>query len=172
MFDTRRVLERVDLLLEELMELRSRGPHFRIRHRFCANSDECLPGEEILTVSLVHRSREYWLPLSLPLRVLFDYLARHSRFPQSAAQIEAGVRSDPFSMQLASNVMQFDRTFRTIPRSYVRVYIQRMRAAMDTAFSGAQLAIDSASVLLSERTVMNEVGYRLKAPVDFLHSSF
>jgi hypothetical protein len=167
--DTLRVIEKVDLLLAELADLRSQGPHFRIRHRFHASPRECLPGEEILSVSLVHRSQEHWLPLSLSLRVLFDYMARYSRFPQSAAQIEAGVRTDPFFLQHVSNVMQCDRCIRRIPRSYVRVYIERMRKAIARAFSDAGCAFDVASVLLIETTAMNEVGYRLKAHFDWLH---
>jgi len=49
---------------------------------------DCLPGEEIVAVSLMYRGREYHLQLSLALRMLFDFLARHSRLPQSARQIE------------------------------------------------------------------------------------
>jgi hypothetical protein len=165
-----RVLDRVDLLLAELVELRSRGPHFRIRHRFWMNLDECLPGEEILSVSLVHRDREYWLPLSLPLRILFDYLARHSRFPQSAAQIETGIREDPFSIQHASNVAARSRFTRGIPRSHVRVYVERLRIAFQQSFREADLPREPREVLLSEKTVMNEIGYRLVASVDWVHT--
>jgi hypothetical protein len=164
------VLEKVDLLLAELAELRSRGPHFRIRHRFSLPATRCLPGEEILSICLVHRSREYCLPLPLALRILFDYLARHSRFPQSAAQIEAGIRADPFSMQHAGNVVAGVGFIRMVPRSYVRVYIDRTRKAIGMAFNDTGCAIDVTSVLLSETTAMNEVGYRLKASVDWVHS--
>lgn len=171
MSDIRTVLEKFDLLLAELAELRSRGPYFRIRHRFSAHSGRCLPGEEVLSVSLVHRNQEHWLPLSLSLRILFDYLARHSRFPQSASQIEAGIRFDPFSMQHAINSRKSKELLRSIPRSYIRVYIMRTRLALQTAFASAGLHIDPASVLASERTTMNETGYRLKAAVDWVHAA-
>src|ERR1035441_9704188 len=96
------LLHYIDLLFAEMAELRSSGPHFRIYHRFRKPGTDCAPGEEILAVCLVHRGREYHLRLSLALRILFDYLARHSRFPQSASQIAAGVRADRFSAQHAA----------------------------------------------------------------------
>lgn len=169
--DRNLILEKVDLLLAEAAELRARGPYFRIYHRFHRPSLglRCAPGEEISAVCLVYRGKECRLPLSLSLRILFDYLARHSRLPQSAAQIEAGIRADPFSMQHAANAMRCGQLTRKLPRSYVRVYIERMRVALERAFSRAKLPLDTGHVLFSERTVMNEAGYQLRATFSWTH---
>jgi hypothetical protein len=167
------ILEKVNLILAEIAELRERGPHFRIHHRFHRpDLGDCAPGEEIVAIGLVHRGREYFLPLSLSLRILFEYLVRHSRLPQSAAQIEAGVREDPFSTHHASNAVTQNRLTRSIPRSYVRVYIERLRNALELVFRKAGLPTEPHMVLLSEETVMNEVGYRLVATADWVHSKF
>jgi hypothetical protein len=163
------LLHYIDLLFAEIAELRSSGPHFRIYHRFRIPGTDCAPGEEILAVCLVHHGREYHLRLSLALRILFDYMARHSRFPQSASQIEAGVRADRFSARHASAVMERGKPTRSIPRSCVKVYIERLRSALEIAFREAGLLMDPHAVLLSQETVMNEVGYRLKASFEWLH---
>jgi hypothetical protein len=165
------LLHNVDLLLAELAELRSSGTHFRIQHRFRKPGTDCAPGEEILAVCLVHRRREHILRLSLALRILFDYLARHSRLPQSAAQIEAGIRADRFYTQHTATVMRNEKFTRNIPRSYVRVYIERLRLALEIAFQEAGLPMSSSAVLLSQETVMNEVGYRLKASFEWVHTN-
>lgn len=149
--------------------MRSRGPHFRIYHRFRRPGTDCSPGEEIFAVCLVYRAREYGLPLSLALRILFDYLARHSRWPQSAAQIEAGIRTDRFYTQHAATVMAREKLTRDIPRSYVRVYIERLRLAIKSTFGKVGLQVSPHDVLLSEETVMNETGYRLKATCEWEH---
>jgi hypothetical protein len=163
------VLEKVELLLAELTELRSQGPHFRIHHRFHKPATDCLPGEEVLAVCLVHRGREYSLHLSLALRLIFDYLARHPRFPQSAAQIEAGIRADCFYKKHGTATMGTGKLTRSIPRSYVRVYIDRLRTAMGRTFDQAGFEMDPATVLVSHTTAMNEVGYQLRATLEWVH---
>jgi hypothetical protein len=163
------VLEKVDLLLAELADLKARGPHFRIHHRFRKPGMPCAPGEEILAVCLVHRGQEYCLPLSLALRILFDYLARHSRLPQSAAQIEAGIRADRFYSQHSTAVMGKEKFTRGVPRSYIRVYIERLRSTLERVFLEADLLVDAHVVVIAEETVMNELGYRLKAVCEWLH---
>jgi hypothetical protein len=167
------VLEKVDLILTEIAEIRLRGPHFRIFHRFHSSHlrTACAPGEEVFAVCLIHLGREYFLPLSLSLRILFDYLARHSRFPQSAAQIEAGIRNDPFSMQHAHNALAQVRFTRSFPRSFVRIYVERLRRALEQAFREAGVLTESYAILRSEKTVMNEVGYRLIAHADWVHTT-
>jgi hypothetical protein len=152
-----------------MAELRSSGPHFRIYHRFRKPGTDCSPGEEILAVCLVDHGREYHLKLSLALRILFDYLARHSRFPQSASQIEAGVRADRFSAQHAAAVMSASASTRSISRSCVKVYIERLRKALEMVFRETSLQIAARAVLLSQQTVMNEVVYRLKASFEWTH---
>jgi hypothetical protein len=164
------ILEKVDLLVAELMELRTRGPHFRICHRFHKPGTVCAPGEEILAVCLVHRGQEYSLRLSLALRILFDYLARHSRFAQSATQIEVGIRADRFYTNHAELTFGTNAPIRRIPRSYVRVYMERLRLALEGASCEANLMIERRAVLVSERTVTNEVGYRLRARIEWIHT--
>src|ERR1035441_2466704 len=163
------LLHYIDLLFAEMAELRSSGPHFRIYHRFRKPGTDCAPGEEILAVCLVHRGREYYLRLSLALRILFDFLARHSRFPQSARQIELGIRADDFYERHAVNATRRKPLTRKIPRSAVRVYVARLRRALSLAFKEAGLRIDASSVLVSRQTVGNELGYQLKANCDWLH---
>lgn len=166
-----KIIEELEFLEAERRQMSERGPHFRIVHRFHQPNSGCAPGEEILAVCLIHRGREYCLPLSLALRILFDYLARHSRLPQSAAQIEAGIRAECFYTQHAATVMGKDRFIRSIPRSYVRVYIERLRSALDTVFCEAGFLMNARVVLLSVPTVMNEVGYRLKVTAEWTHNA-
>ena len=164
-----RIIEEVDVLVAELRELNENGPHFRILHRFHAPGTACAPGEEVAGVYLVHRGREYFLRLSLALRLLFDYLARHTHLPQSATQIEAGIRGERFYTEHAATVMGVEKLTRTIPRSYVRVYIERLRSAIEHAFIEARRPTGAGDVLLSLETVMNEIGYRLKATFEWTH---
>jgi hypothetical protein len=163
------VVEKVDLLLAELAELRSNGPHFRIVHRFRSQMAICAPGEEIFAVYFMHRGHEYLLRLPLALRMFFDYLARHLRLPQSAAQIEAGIRADPFYTYHSTNVPGHRGFTRRIPRSFIRVYVERLRTALGNAFICGGLSTNPRDVLVSEATVMNEKGYRLKASVEWMH---
>jgi hypothetical protein len=130
------VLEKVHLLIAEMKYLRSTGPHFRVVHRFRIPGTDCAPGEEIVAVFLIYRGREYRLRLSLAQRILFDFLARHSRLPQSARQIELGIRADDFYKRHAANATGRAVT-RGIPRSYVKVYVRRLHRAFSLAFRDA-----------------------------------
>jgi len=163
------IIEEVDVLVAELRELNEEGPLFRILHRFHAPGTDCAPGEEVAGVYLVHRGREYFLRLPLALRLLFDYLARHSHLPQSATQIEAGIRAELFYTEHGAAVMERGKFIRSIPRSYVRVYIDRLRLALEKAFLEAGLLMDARAVVLCQETVMNETGYRLKANFEWTH---
>lgn len=163
------ILEEVDLLVAEMRELQESGPHFRIYHRFHKPGTVCAPGEEIAAVCLVHHGREYPLRLSLALRILFDYLARHSRLPQSASQIEAGVCADHFSARHAATVMGARTFTRSIARSCIKVYIERLRSALGDTSQEVGLQLDPRKVLLNQETKGNEVGYRLKASIEWTH---
>jgi hypothetical protein len=167
--DLERIIEEVDLLVAELRELNEEGPHFRIVHRFHTPGTHCAPGEEIAGIYLVHRGREYHLRLSLALRLLFDYLARHSHLPQSATQIEAGIRAERFYTEHAASMVETGKLTRSIPRSYVKVYIERLGIALKCAFHWANLELATHAALITEETVMNEVGYRLKGVVEWFH---
>jgi len=164
-----RIIEEVDVLVAELRELNENGPHFRILHRFHALGTDCAPGEEVAGVYLIHRGREYFLKLPLALRLLFDYLARHTHLPQSATQIEAGIRAERFYAEHATVVMGAEKFTRSIPRSYVRVYIERLRLALKRVFQEANLELTADAALISQQTVMDEVGYQLRASFEWLH---
>jgi hypothetical protein len=163
------VLDKVELLLTESKYLRTAGAHFRIVHRFRIPGTECLPGEEVAAIYVVHRGREYLIPLSVTLRLMFDCLARHSRAPQSASQIEASFRADPFYARHGMHVANSAALRRRIARSAIKVYVQRIREALTRAFREANLKLDPRDVLLSQETVMNEVGYRLRGTFQWMH---
>jgi hypothetical protein len=164
------IIDEVDVLVAEIRELSAEGPHFRILHRFHRPGSDCAAGEEVAGIYLIHHGREFFVRLSLALRLLFDYLARHSRLPQSAAQIEAGIRADRFYSQHSTTAMGRDKFTRSIPRSCVRVYIERLRSALENVFLEAGLFLDVHAVVVAEETVMNEVGYRLKANYEWVHA--
>jgi hypothetical protein len=163
------VFEKVALLTTEMRHLRSVGPHFRIVHRFRVPGSICLPGEEIVTVFLIYRGREYPLRLSASLRIVFDYLARHSRLAQSARQIELGIRADDFYKYHAKNAGGRAALIRRIPRSAIKVHIRRLRDALSLVFQEAGMGIDPGRVLITQETVGNEVGYQLKASCSWTH---
>jgi hypothetical protein len=163
------VVDGVDLLLAELRVLKSQGPHLRIVHRFREPGTLCAPGEEIAVVYLVHRSHLYPLPLSLALRMLIDYLGKHSHFPQSASQIEAGIRADSFYLKHGTNAMLHNGLKRRFSRSAIKEYVKRLRVALELAFEEAGLNLDPREVIVSKPTVTNEVGYGLKATVEWFH---
>lgn len=163
------VLNKVDLLVAEIAHLRTAGPHFHIVHRFRMPGSECLPGEEIAAVYLVYRGSEYQLRLSLAQRILFDYLARHSRLAQSARQIELGIRADDFYKHHAKNAAGRAAVTRRIPRSSIKVHIERLHLALDVAFHEAGMSIDPGAVLMVQDTAGNEVCLRLKATCNWSH---
>jgi hypothetical protein len=163
------VVEKVDLLLTELRELRSSGPRFRIIHRFREPGSGCAPGEEVAAIYFVNRSAETLIPLPLALRILFDFLAHHSRFPQNASQIAAAIAVEPFYRYHGTNVPRHSKLTRKISRACVKEFVKRIRRALGDAFVSAGVRYDPATVLISEHTVTNEVGYRLKATFDWFH---
>ena len=163
------LLHYCDLVFAERAALHSNGSHFRIEHRFHKPGTDCAPGEEIFAVFLAYRGQDHCLRLSLALRILFDYLARHSRLPQSATQIEAGIRATRFYSEHAINAMGRETFTRRIPRSYIRVYIERLRTALENAIHEAGLPMDARAMLVTQDTVTNEVGYQLKASFEWFH---
>lgn len=163
------VVREIDLLLAESARLQARGPHFRIEHRFRKAGTICRAGEEIFAVWLIYRSQLYQLKLSLALRVLFDYLARHGRCAQSATQIEIGIRADQFCARHGANAKASRKQTRILARSGVKVYIRRIREALQTASVEAHLDLDSSQILMAEPTVGNEVVYRLKGTFAWTH---
>jgi hypothetical protein len=49
------------------------------------------------------------------------------------------------------------------------VYVERLRLALENSFREAGGLVDADAVILSQVTVMNEVGYRLKASIEWRH---
>lgn len=140
---------------------------FRILHRFRKAGSICLPGEEITAVYLLHREREVLLPLSLALRLLFDYLGHHRHLPQNAAQIAAGIKASAFYRNHGMNAGLPTR--RKISRSAVKEYVKRIRKALNIALRRRTQPVDASRLLISAKTVGNEVQYRLCAPVEWKH---
>ena len=154
----------MDLLIAEIRHLRAVGAHFRIVYRFrMPGSRGRLAGQEVYSIFLVYRGREYQLRLSLAQRLLFDYLANHRGLAQSARQIELGIRADDFYMLHATNASGRAALTRQIPRSSIREHVKRLHRALGLVFQEAGVAIDPRNVLMVMATAGNEVGYKLKA---------
>lgn len=163
------VLNKVDLLITEMNLLAVTGPLIRIEHRFRVPGTHCSPGEEISAVKLIHRGQEFPIRLSLAHRMLFDFLARHSDFPQSALQIELAIRSDDFCKRHGTNAPGGKGLKRKISRTAVKMYVQQIRLALALALQEACLSIDPERVLVKQKTVGNEVGIQLKARFQWIH---
>ncbi len=165
--ELRMVAYKAEAALTELAELLQTGPVIRIIHRFWRSDTECLPGEEIWAIFLLHRGREIRLPLSLAVRVLLNYLAETKHIPQSAAQISAGIRQSAFYAKHGMNSGIALR--RNISRSAVKEYVTRLRKAFHLAFREAALNLNPERVLVSRTTVGNEVQYQLRATIQWVH---
>ncbi len=164
------IIRTIRLLAAERAQLTKSGPHFKIEHRWRAQGTECAPGEEVAAAYLVYRGREFLIPLSLTLRLVFDFLAKHTHLAQSASQIAACFRADPFYTRHGANAASDGTLRRRVARSAVRVYVQRIRRALALTFREASLRVDPSKVLVSQETVMNDVGYRLRGTFQVLHS--
>jgi hypothetical protein len=163
------LLRSIDLVSAERREINASGPLFRIVHRFRKPGTECAAGEWIAVVHLVYRSGEFPVRLSLTLLLVFDYLARQS-YPQNKSLIAATMRTDPFYRKHGSNATPTHKPeTRKISRSCIRVYVEQIRLALLRALEDAQLHLDPWSVLVSEKTVTNEVGYRFRARFQWRH---
>lgn len=163
------IIENVNLLLAELKRLRAHGLTFLILHRFRDPGAICTPGEEIVGVFLMHRGRQYLVPLSCSLLLLFDYLAHHSHLPQTTSQIFAGMKADPFYRKHGANVTAHGRLTRKMSRSSLREYIKRIRMALRITLRDTGLNLSPFRVLASERTSSNQAGYRLRANCEWIH---
>lgn len=163
------VIRMTKLLEAERAQLSARGPHFCIYHRFWQPATLCTPGEAIAEIRLLHRTKEVSVPLSLRLMLLFDYLARHKHLGQNAAQIAAGLSTDPFTRQHGAYAHATSSLAKKTSRTAVKQQIMRLRIGLQQAFRKAGLSLDPDRVLLSELTTTNEVRYRLKAAVIWEH---
>lgn len=167
--DFQAVANKVDLLLYELALLEQEGPSFEIVHRYQIEVDgsRCQPGEEVSHVVLVFRGRFIVVPLPLALLLLFDFLARHRHFPQSASQIMRAMHSSDFYRKHGQNAGLL--SVRRFSRSAIKEYIMRIRKALARAFEEAGLPLDARKVLLSQTSNGTGVFYRLKAAVTWRH---
>lgn len=143
--------------------------NFVIVHRFWEPGTDCLPGEEVLGVWFEPDGAELQLPLPLALRLLFDHFGRHRWLAQSAQQIEAAMRCDPFYLRHAAKSRASKKLTRRMSRSAIKVYVARVREALQSVFDEAGVDLKANEVLVSERTVSSEVGYRLRANVRWVH---
>jgi|SRR5947207_11442522 len=136
------VVENVELLLFEIKALRAGHAGFRITHRFHNPGSDCAPGEEAAAVHFMYRGREFYVRLTGILLLLFEYLARHSHLPQTAPQIVAGMRADPFFQRHGANVTSRVPQARKISRSCIKVYVERLRIALGQTFRDAHVTLD------------------------------
>ena len=163
------VLQKVEFLLYERNAIASHGLLFHIVHRFREPGADCLPGEEIYTTTLQYRAHQEALPLTTAESIVFDYLAKHRRVAQTAAQIEAGIKADPFYAKHGGNAKTGRRLTRRITRRAVKEYVKRIRQALGWVFQKTGLIIDPKDIIVSEKTAGNEVRYRLHANVVWHH---
>jgi hypothetical protein len=164
------IMKKIDLLLLEMRHLKAARLHFTILHRFRVPGTECTPGEVVAVANLLVHGREYRVPLSSTLLLLFDFLAKNARHPLSASQIAAFFQADEFYRRHGFNVASRGQLRRRIARSAVKVHVARIRTALALAFGEAGLRVNPRNVLASEETSMNEVGYRLRGTFEWLHS--
>lgn len=167
--ELRIIAHKAETALLELADLFQNGPVLKITHRFWKPGTECLCGEEVWAAFLVCHGREFRLPLSLALRLLLNYLAENRHVPQSATQITAGTRCSPFYAKHGANSGVILR--RKVTRSAIKEYVKRLRLAFTVAFQEAGLNLDSRRVLISQRTMGNEVQYQLRATIQWAHVS-
>ncbi len=156
----------VEVALAELHDCMQGKVHIKIFHRFQRVSSACGPGEEIWGIKLSFSQREAAVPLGLSLKLLFDYLAR-TQMPMSASQIAAGIRHSEFHRKHGLNGSTLQR--RKIARSAIREYMKRIRIALNLALNEVGLPLDASRVLVSEPTIGNEILYRLKAKIEWIH---
>ena len=164
------VMKKVELMLLEYRQLKAGRLHFTILHCFRAPGTECAPGEVVAAIYLMQHGREHCVPLSMTLRQVFDFLAKHARISLSASQIATYFRADVFYSRHGSNIATDGKLRRRVTRSAVKVYVQRIRQALALSFREANLRVDPCNILASEETGSNEAGYRLRGTFDWLHT--
>lgn len=158
-----RIVEELEFIEAERHQAHGIGLHFRIVYRLPEHCGTCASHGEVVAVSLVYGDRLFHVSLGITLLQLFDYIARHNNLAQTAKQIENGIRADGFSGLRRTAV-----SMRGIPRRYIRIYINRIRAALGLALRQAELEVSPHAVLVSTETATNETGYRLRGTFEWL----
>jgi hypothetical protein len=170
MHRTYRIADTAEVLLFELHHLLHSGPNILIHHAYqlSDHNERCGPGEEIASAYLLHRGRAIFLALPLSLLFVLDSLARSRHIPRSATQIASSIRASEFYRKHGRNSGIASR--RKISRSAVKVYVQRIRRALDIALREAGIGLAAEQVLVSKKTVSNQTLYQLHASVSWHHS--
>jgi hypothetical protein len=163
------IIEEIDYVLAEMAALKASGPCLHILHKLHEPGTDCCPGEEVAIVSLVYRAHEIIIRLSPAQSLLIDYLAR-CRLPQSASQLEVGIRNDRFCARHGAKARTREKYARRIGRTSIKVHVERIRRALQDAFREAGVDLDPFQVLASETTTGNQVLYKLRAHVDWTHA--
>jgi hypothetical protein len=164
------IIRGVERLLFDLASFDQSGPQIVILHRYRLGvaGIGCQPGEEVAQLLLVHDSRRVNIQLPLGPRLLFDYLARTKHLPQSATQISSSIRLSRFYSQHGKNSGIVSN--RKIGQRSVKEYVKRIRRALAMTFEEAGLHLDPKAILVSY-PVSNEVRYKLKAHIEWVHVS-
>ncbi len=150
--------EEVDVLLEEIASTEHCGPTFNIRlHHETLRSGTHI---RIRSVSLVYRRQSYQLPLGHRLLMFFHDMATH-REGRTATAIARDLRVGQYRIATQSGS---ERNWR-IAASSIRVYVDRVRAALSMTLASAHLPLDPCSVVCSRATTSNQVLYFIRARV-------
>ena len=157
-----RIVEELEFIEAEKRQLHANGPHFQI---LCRSGQDLYNPSEVIAVYLVYAGRTFQVALGASLLRLFGYMARHKRLAQTARQIENGTRAVAWSGRGRRTCFSAGG----IPRRHIRIYVKRIRAALDSVLREAGLEIRSDAVLVSENTPTNETGYRLYSTLGWLH---
>jgi hypothetical protein len=164
------LIRELEVVQLELAELRMAGPQFVIIHRFREPGVlGCTPGEETADILLHRGHRATSLRLPTIARLLFEYLARNRYSPQSAEQIALGMEKDSFIQEQGLHAKSGAKLKTTISRAAVKQHIMRMRKRLGELFRRLGINLDPTRVLVSVETETNEVRYRLRAFVTWLH---
>jgi hypothetical protein len=132
-------------------------------------SGHCAPGEEVIAAHIIHRGSSYRLPLSTTHLIVLDYLCRHRRVAQSAAQIAAGLDSELFYLHHGSNTRGGAVLRARTSRTAVRQQVKRIRENFAQCFRQAGIDLDPVTIIRSQVTSTREVKYQVEADVTWEH---
>jgi hypothetical protein len=101
--------------------------------------------------------------------LLFNYFAEHRRLAQCARQIQSGISTDAFYTKHGANAKSGKRQTRRFSHVSIKEYVKRLRGSLAVACGEAGLKLDPDEILVSESTESNEVNYRLRISVEWIH---
>jgi hypothetical protein len=163
------VVEEIDYLCAERNMLAAEGPHFRVIHEGHQQGTLCLHGETIEQICLVHRWNLFPLPLSPTGLLVMDCFCRNRLKPLTTSRITQILDTDPFYTRHGANLCIGKLVPASPGRSAIKVYVQRIRRQIASAFDSAGVMLDPNRILISETTENNVVAYTLRASVEFVH---